>query len=48
MVMGWDMISAKPNFSPPRKDWSNLELPRGTIIEVECFSELCGEVCVDS
>jgi len=26
------------------KDWRGLELPRGTIIEVECLPELCGEV----
>lgn len=44
MVHGWDMMSSQPTFSPPRKEWNGLEIPKGTVIEVECVPELVGEV----
>ncbi len=44
MVQGWDMMSSRPTFCSARKEWHGLEIPKGTVIEVECVPELVGEV----
>ena len=38
------MRGEKPAFSQ-LKEYQGLELPKGTVIEVECVQELTGEVC---
>ncbi len=38
------MMSTRPTFMQARKEWRGLELPKGTVIEVECVPELTGEV----
>ena len=42
-VCGWEMRGHRPEFHL-RNDLSNLELPRGTVLEVEYAQELEGEV----
>jgi cap1 methyltransferase len=41
-VFGWEMRGDRPDFSL-RRDLSDLELPRGTVLEVELVQELQGE-----
>ena len=43
MVYTWDM-KGKPTFSPRVKELNGLELPKGTVLEVELVQELQGEV----
>ena len=40
----WDMTNEKPSFSI-RREFYGLELPEGTILEIEIVQELVGEVC---
>lgn len=42
-VDAWDMKGARPVFSSKR-ELQGLELPKGTVIEVELVQELQGEV----
>ena len=42
-VDAWDMKGARPAFSQKR-ELQGLELPKGTVIEVELVQELQGEV----
>ena len=44
MVLAWEMKGTKPSFSPKAKEFNGLELPQGTILEVEVVHELQGEV----
>ena len=43
--MAWDCQGNKSVFSHKR-EFSSLELPRGTVLEVELVSEMTGEVHV--
>lgn len=45
MVYAWDM-KGKPTFTMKPKELNGLELPKGTILEVEFVQELQGEVRV--
>ena len=44
MVYAWDMKGSKPLFAPKMKELNGLELPKGTVLEVEFVHELQGEV----
>ena len=44
MVYAWDMKGSKPSFAPKPKEFNGLELPQGTVLEVELVQELQGEV----
>lgn len=44
MVYAWDMMGSKPSFTPKVKELNGLELPKGTVLEVEFVPELQGEV----
>ena len=46
MVYAWDMkgSTCKPSFTPKVKELNGLELPKGTVLEVEFVPELRGEV----
>ena len=48
MVYAWDMkgSTCKPSFTPKVKELNGLELPKGTVLEVEFVPELQGEVCM--
>lgn len=48
MVYAWDMKGSKPLFGPKVKELSGLELPKGTVLEVEFVHELQGEVRITS
>ena len=48
MVYAWDMKGNKPLFAPKVKELNGLELPKGTVLEVEFVHELQGEVRVTS
>ena len=43
-VRCWDMTGQEPSFTANR-EITNLELPKGTVIEIELFTERVGEVC---
>ena len=44
MVYAWDMKGHKPLFTLKAKELNGLELPKGTVLEVEFVHELQGEV----
>lgn len=44
MLNVWDMKSEKALFSPPPRELTYLELPKGTVLELEIVSEMKGEV----
>ena len=46
MVYAWDMKGNKPSFMAKPKELNGLELPKGTVLEVEFVQELKGEVKV--
>jgi hypothetical protein len=48
MVYAWDMKGSKPSFAPKMKELNGLELPKGTVLEVEFVHELQGEVRMTS
>ena len=48
MVYAWDMKGIKPTFAPKVKELNGLELPKGTVLEVEFVQELQGEVRMTS
>ena len=43
MVYAWDMKSVKPSFTTYR-ELTTLELPKGTVLEIELVYEMTGEV----
>ena len=43
-VRCWYMTGQKPSFTANR-EITNLELPKGTVIEIELVTERVGEVC---
>lgn len=44
MVCAWDMKGSKSSFTTKTKELNGLELPKGTVLEVEFVQELQGEV----
>ena len=47
-MYAWDMKGSKPSFVPKMKELNGLELPKGTVLEVEFVHELQGEVRITS
>lgn len=47
-MYAWDMKGSKPSFAPKMKELNGLELPKGTVLEVEFVHELQGEVRMTS
>lgn len=43
-VHAWDMKGNKPTFALKPKELNGVELPKGTVLEVEFVQELQGEV----
>ena len=43
MVYAWDMNGLKPSFKTHR-ELTTLELPKGTVLEIELVHEMTGEV----
>ena len=43
MVYAWNMKGVKPSFAPHR-ELTTLELPKGTVLEIELVYEITGKV----
>ena len=46
MVYAWNMKGVKPSFTPHHK-LTTLELPKGTVLEIELVYETTGEVSTE-
>ena len=47
MVYVWDMKGVKPSFTPHNHKLTTLELPKGTVLEIELVPEMTGEVSTE-